>query len=81
MHLKKAYDSMPRDALWVALGKTGVPEMMIQLIRSFHQDMRAQVRLDGVVQEEISVLSQTGMLHGTSTLHLSGCGGKAGKSR
>ena len=56
--LKKAYDSVPRDAMWVALGKLGVPvvsELTVQLISSFHQDMRARVRLDGVVLEEISV--------------------------
>ena len=34
--LKETYDSVPREALWVALGKLGVPEKTIQLIRSFH---------------------------------------------
>ena len=62
MDLKKAYDSVPREALWVALGKLGVPEKTIQLIRSFHQDMRARVRLDGVMLEEISV--QNGLKQG-----------------
>ena len=60
--LKKAYDSVPRDAMCVALGKLGVPELTVQLIRSFHQDMRARVRLDGVVLEEISV--QNGLRQG-----------------
>ena len=60
--LKKAYYSVPRDAMWVALGRLGVPELTVQLIRSFHQDMRARVRLDGVVLEEISV--QNGLRQG-----------------
>ena len=45
--LKKAYDSVPRSALWVILGKFGVPESTIQLIRSFHHGMQATIRLDG----------------------------------
>ena len=44
------------------LGKLGVPEKTVQLIRSFHQGIRARVRLDGVVLEEISV--QNGLRQG-----------------
>ena len=43
--LKKAYDSVPRVALWQALGKLGVPDNLVELIRSFHCDMQAQIRL------------------------------------
>ena len=53
--LRKAYDSVPRDAMWKALGKLGVPDQTIQLIRSFHQDMHAQIRLDGTLLETIDV--------------------------
>ena len=53
--LKKAYDSMPRAALWVALKKLGVPQQTITLIQSFHEDMKAQIRLDNTLLEEISV--------------------------
>ena len=60
--LKKAYDSVPREALWLALGKLGVPGQMIQLIRSFHEDMRASVRVDGITLEEIRV--QNGLRQG-----------------
>ena len=85
LDLKKAYDSVPRDSMWVALGKLGVPELTVQLIWSFHQDMRARVRLDGVVLEEISVQNgiKTGLLHGfcsVQPLHLFGCGEMAGES-
>ncbi len=34
--LKKAYDSVPREAMW-----------MVRLIRSFHSSMKAKIRLDG----------------------------------
>ena len=34
--LKKAYDSMPRDALWGVLRKCCVPPTMLSVIRSFH---------------------------------------------
>ena len=45
--LKKAYDSVPRTALWVILGKFGITESTIQLIHSFHHGMQATIRLDG----------------------------------
>ena len=53
--LKKAYDSVPREALWMALSKLGVPEPTIKLIRSFHCDMQAQIRLNDVMLEPINV--------------------------
>ena len=53
--LKKAYDSVPRHAMWLALEKLGVPEQTIRLIRSFHNNVRARVRLEGMMLEEIQV--------------------------
>lgn len=32
--LKKAYDSVPRSALWLVLEKLGTPPVLLQLIRS-----------------------------------------------
>ena len=32
--LKKAYDSVPRAAMWLVLAKDGVPDVMISVIRS-----------------------------------------------
>ena len=55
--LKKAYDSVPREALWMALEKLGVPEQLTDLIRSFHQGMKAKIRLEDEVLEEIEVNS------------------------
>ena len=34
--LKKAYDSVPREALWGVLKKLGSPDLIIDIIRSFH---------------------------------------------
>ena len=53
--LRKAYDSVPREALWLALVKLGVPESTIQLVRSFHRDMQATVKLDGDILDRIDV--------------------------
>ena len=60
--LKKAYDSVPREALWIALQKLGVPTETVQLIRSFHQNMKAKIRLDGSLLEQIDV--QNGLRQG-----------------
>ena len=44
--LKMAYDSVPRTAMWYALEN---------IIRSFHECMKAQVRVGGETLKEISV--------------------------
>ena len=53
--LKKAYNSVSREALWLALGKLGVPDTLIDIIRSFHDNMNASIRVDGELLEEIEV--------------------------
>lgn len=53
--LRKAYDSIPRAALWDVLGRLGIPEKLVRLIASFHSDMTARVVVDGVGLEEIEV--------------------------
>ena len=47
--LKKAYDSVPRNALWTVLAKCGVPPTMLSIIRSFHEGMQAGVRVRNAV--------------------------------
>lgn len=39
--LKKVYDSVPREVMWLALSKLGVPELVVKLIKSFHDDTEA----------------------------------------
>ena len=55
--LQKAYDSVPRQALWRALENYGVPEAMMQMIRSLHDGMKAEVTVDGQVAPEFGVLN------------------------
>ena len=59
---EKAYDSVPRQALWCVLEKCGVPPTMLHLIRSFHEDMRAEVRIGSVTTDIIQV--QNGLRQG-----------------
>ena len=44
--LTKAYDSVDRTLLWTVLARFGVSQIMISVIRQFHDGMRAFVRLD-----------------------------------
>ena len=39
--LRKAYDSVPRQSLWKVLEKYGVPEKMLNIVKSFHEGMYA----------------------------------------
>ena len=55
--LRKAYDSVPRAALWQALGKLGAPNSTIELIKAFHQETRTKLRLDGALLDEINLLN------------------------
>ena len=43
--LKKAYDSVPRQALWKVLEKCGVPPRMLSIVRLFHEGMHAEVKV------------------------------------
>ena len=53
--LKKAYDSVPRKGMWLALKKLGVPEKAVNLIEAFHSNMKAKIRMDGELLEDIRV--------------------------
>lgn len=53
--LRKAYDSVSREALWRALEVLGVPPSLIKTIASFHSDMSAKVRVGGSHTNKISV--------------------------
>ena len=43
--LRKAYYSIPRQALWLVLQKYDIPAVMINVIRSLHNGMKAEVLL------------------------------------
>ena len=54
-HLKKAYDLVPCEVLWVALSKLDVPQLLIDIISSFHENMKARIRVEDEILEEIEV--------------------------
>lgn len=51
----KAFDTVDRSTLWKVLKIYGCPEQLIQIIRNFHLDMKAQVSIGGEPSEEFSV--------------------------
>ena len=44
--LTKAYDSVDRTLLWTVLARFSVPQIMISVIRQFHDGMQVCKRLD-----------------------------------
>ena len=58
--LKKAYDSVPRECLWQVLSRAGVlppppPPPLLAVIRSFHHEMSAVLRVSGTDVDPFSV--------------------------
>ena len=63
--LKKAYDSVPRSALWSILVKCGVLPIMLNIIKSFHEGMEVSVRVGGTFTGSIEV--RNGLRQGCTT--------------
>jgi len=61
--LVKAFDSVPREALWLVLAKFGVPPAMAALICDMHTNVDVELR---VAMESRSFSSTTGVLQGSS---------------
>ena len=53
--LRKAYDSVPRHALWQVVKKCGVPPNMLSLVQSFHEGLVAAVRCGSGTTDDICV--------------------------
>ena len=53
--LRKAYDSIPRQTLWLVLQKYGIPPVMVNIIRSLHEGMKSEVTVDGQTTPQIEV--------------------------
>lgn len=51
--LHKVYDSVPHEALWMALEKLGVPAVLIDIINSFYAD---RVKVDSELSEKMFFL-------------------------
>jgi endonuclease/exonuclease/phosphatase family metal-dependent hydrolase len=55
--LRKAYDCVPREALWKVLRVYGVHEKLVQLLEDLHIGTQAAVKLGGAVSEWFEVKS------------------------
>ena len=55
--LTKAYDSVPRAAMWKVLERYGVPPRLRELVMSFHVDTCVQARVDGELADGFPVLN------------------------
>ena len=54
--LKKAYDSVSRDALWVVLRKRyRIPEKLLWILEALHRDTRGAVRAYGKVSKQFPI--------------------------
>ena len=50
--LKKAYDSVSREAMWLALNKLGVSHQFAELIKSFHEETKVKIRWCGFERDQ-----------------------------
>ena len=55
VNLRKAYDSMPQQAVWLVLEKYGIPPLLVRLIQSLHDGMKVEVSVGGATTPVIEV--------------------------
>jgi len=60
--LRKAYDSVNRELLWVAMREYGISEKLVKILNTLYEDTKAQVRVNGVLSEALSL--KTGVKQG-----------------
>ena len=53
--LKKAFDTVNREALWKILRKIGCPEKFVSMVEALHGGMKAWVNVSGNLSDPISV--------------------------
>ena len=53
--LRKDYDSVPRQTLWKVLEKYGMPEKMLNAVKSFHEGLHTEVRVGSTVTDRFEV--------------------------
>ena len=54
--LVKAFDRVPRELLWLTMGKQGVPPKLIQLLRMLHENVKVQFEVDGATKVIDSII-------------------------
>ena len=55
LDLKKAFDSVNREAAWKLFKKIGMPEGFVKLLRGLHDDMEARVRVGSNLSEPFNI--------------------------
>ena len=60
--LTKAFDFVSRDGLFKILLKIGCPPRLLNIIRSFHEEMKGTVVFDGSIADSFDI--QTGVKQG-----------------
>jgi hypothetical protein len=55
--LKSAFDSVDRAALWKALRSTGVPQIVLDLIKDLYTGTQSRVRVKGCLSEPFNTIS------------------------
>ena len=53
--LQKAYNFIPRTVMWTVLEIYGVPPTVLSIIRSFHDNKLAKVRIGNVITDHFKV--------------------------
>lgn len=53
--LRKAFDSVPRDAMWRVLGAYSVPPLLVEVLSDLHTGAQAAVRLGALKGEPLSI--------------------------
>ena len=61
LFLVKEFDRVPRELLWKALGKLGVPKKLIQLLKSLHVHFVVKFSVNDIFHE---ILNITGVKQG-----------------
>ena len=55
--LAKAFDSVPRPAMWATLRRFGCPDRFVSLISAFHENMEAQIECAGLLTDPFPITS------------------------
>ena len=57
INLTKAFDLLSRDGLFKILAKIDCPPILLSIVKSFHDNMKATVLYDGATSDPFSILS------------------------
>ena len=56
LDLVKAFDRVPRELLWLVLGKLGVPSKIIQLLKSLHTHFVVKFSVNDIFHEILNII-------------------------